>query len=143
MYLCTQLTTFQMKISKILFFAATAIVLTGVCLVGHSCGTRTRAKGPDTLKVNTTVSGADIIGFNGPTPVEMSVCGGVITGIKALPNHETPRFFQAVLDSGLLEALNGKTPAEAREVKLDAVSGATYSSTAVIKNIRLALDQVK
>jgi uncharacterized protein with FMN-binding domain len=120
------------------------MILSGVCLVSHSCGTRTRApKGPDTLKVNTTTLGADIMGFNGPTPIELCVYDGVITEIKAFPNQETPRFFQKVLDSGLLGALNGKTPTEAREMQLDAVSGATYSSTALIKNIRLALDSVE
>ena len=129
---------------KKLLIAVIALILSGVCLVSHSCGTRTRApKGPDTIKVNTTTLGADIMGFNGPTPIELCVYDGVITEIKALPNQETPRFFQKVLDSGLLGALNGKTPAEAREMQLDAVSGATYSSTALIKNIRLALDSVE
>jgi len=130
---------------KKLFLAVIAMILSGVCLVSNSsCGTRTRApKGPDTLKVNTTTLGADIMGFNGPTPIELCVYDGVITEIKAFPNQETPRFFQKVLDSGLLGALNGKTPTEAREMQLDAVSGATYSSTALIKNIRLALDSVE
>ena len=125
-----------MKTHKILLLSAIALVLSGVCLVSGSCGTRTRTKGPDTLKVNT-------LGFNGPTPIELCVYNGVITEIKALPNQETPRFFQRVLDSGLLTAIVGKTPAEARETPLDAVSGATYSSTAVIKNIHLALDAVE
>ena len=128
---------------KIFLFLAIALALAGVSFTSHSCGTRTKAKGPDTLKVNTIELGADIIGFNGPTPVEVSVCNGVITEIKALPNQETPRFFQRVIDSGLLEALVGKTPAEARETQLDAVSGATYSSEALIKNLRLAMDCLK
>ncbi len=89
----------------------------------------------DTLKINTTSFGEDIIGFNGPTPVEISVVSGRVSGIKALPNKETPRFFQRVLESGLLSRLNGKTLEEARNVKLDAVTGATYSSEALIKNI--------
>ena len=132
-----------MRLHKILLLSAIALILSGVCLVSNSCGTRSRAKGPDTLKVNTIETGADIIGFNGPTPIELCVCNGVITEIKALPNQETPRFFQRVIDSGLLDALVGKTPAEARETPLDAVSGATYSSTALIKNIHLALDSVE
>ena len=134
-----------MKTHKILLLSAIALVLSGVCLVSGSCGprTRTRTKGPDTLKVNTLETGAAIIGFNGPTPIELCVYNGVITEIKALPNQETPRFFQRVLDSGLLTALIGKTPAEARSTPLDAVSGATYSSTALIKNIHLALDAVE
>lgn len=132
-----------MKTGKPLLILIVSLVLAGVCLAGNSCGSRSGAKGPDTLKVNTTTLGADILGFNGPTPIELSVSGGVITGIKALPNQEAPRFFQKVLDSGLLDALNGKSPAEAKEVKLDAVSGATYSSSAIIKNIHLALDSLE
>lgn len=69
---------------KKLLIAAIALVLSGVCLVSNSCGTRS-----------------------------------------------------------LLNALDGKTPAEAKSTQLDAVSGATYSSTAVIKNIRLALDSLE
>ena len=59
----------------------------------------------------------------------------------ALPNSETPGFFQRVLESPIFTALNGKTVKEASEVKLDAVSGATYSSKAVIENIRLGLKE--
>ena len=45
-----------------------------------------------------------------------------------------------LLLSAIALVLNGKTPAEAKEIQLDAVSGATYSSNAVIKNIQLALE---
>ena len=48
-----------------------------------------------------------------------------------------------VKESGLLEKLVGKTVEEAKTVELDAVSGATYSSEAVIKNIRLGLDSLQ
>ena len=109
-------------------------------VVSPSCGMRSKAKGADTLKVNTTELGASVMGFNGQTPVEISVCQGVITDIKALPNHESPAFLQRVLDSGLLKKLVGKTVEEAKSAELDAVSGATYTSEALIKNIRLGLD---
>lgn len=125
---------------KILLFAAIAAVLGGTCYVGTSCGT-SAAKGPDTLKINTTKLGADVIGFNGPTPVEISVYKGVITQIKALPNQESPRYLQTVLDSGLLGKLVGKTVEEAKDTELDAVTGATYTSEAMIKNIRLGLEE--
>ena len=117
-------------------------VLAMVSLTTPSCGlSGRRAKGPDTLKVNTTQLGADIIGYNGPTPVEIAVYQGVITEIKALPNVESPRYLQKVLESGLLEKLVGKTVDEAKETQLDAVSGATYTSEAMIKNIRLGLEE--
>ena len=97
----------------------------------------------DTLKVNTTSLASDVEGFNGTTPVEISVVKGKITRIKLLPNQETPSFLQLVIDSGLLKALDGKTVEEASKVKLDAVSGATYSSTAIIENIHRGLDSLK
>lgn len=117
-------------------------VLGSTCLMSTSCGTNAGAKGADTLKVNTTELGAEVIGFNGITPVEISVHKGVITKIEALPNQETPRYFQAVLESGLLEKLVGKTVKEAKATELDAVSGATFSSEALIQNIRLGLEAV-
>lgn len=117
-------------------------VLGSTCLMSTSCGTNAGAKGADTLKVNTTELGAEVIGFNGITPVEISVHKGVITKIEALPNQETPRYFQTVLESGLLEKLVGKTVKEAKATELDAVSGATFSSEALIQNIRLGLEAV-
>lgn len=118
-------------------------VLGGTCYTSTSCSTSARAKGTDTLKINTTEIAADIIGFNGATPMEISLVKGVITEIKPLPNQETPQFFQRVLESGMLEKLVGKTVQEADTVQLDAVSGATYSSNAVIKTLRRGLESVR
>jgi len=126
---------------KIILLTAILAVLGGTCYVSTSCGARAGAKGPDTLKVNTTELGAAIIGYNGATPVEISVCQGVITDIKALPNQEGPRYWQMVMESGLVQKLIGKTVAEAKTTQLDAVSGATYSSTAFIQNIQLGLEE--
>ncbi len=124
---------------KVLFYVSVATVFLGTFAVSSSCGNRRAAQGADTLKVNTKELAADVMGFNGPTPVEISICGGVITDIKVLPNQEGPRYLQRVLESGLLKGLVGKTPAEARAVKLDAVTGATYTSSALIENIRRGL----
>ena len=120
--------------------AGLGALLVSICLVSPSCGSR-GSKGPDTLKVNTTTLGAKIIGYNGPTPLEISVFQGQITSIKALPNQETPRYMQRVLESGLLERLEGKTLEEAAQTQLDAVTGATFTSEAMIQNIRLGLEQ--
>lgn len=127
---------------NLLLMAGIGALLVSVSVVTPSCGS-SAAKGPDTLKVNTTEIGSSIIGFNGATPVEISICKGTITKIKALPNQESPRYLQEVLSSGLLEKLVGKTVKEAKETQLDAVSGATYTSSALIQNIQLGLEQVK
>lgn len=124
---------------KVLFYITVAIVFLGTFAVSSSCGNRRTAQGADTLKVNTKELAADVMGFNGPTPVEISIYKGIITDIKVLPNQEGPRYLQRVLESGLLKGLVGKTPAEARAAKLDAVTGATYTSSALIENIRRGL----
>ena len=45
----------------------------------------------------------------------------------------------SVIKSGLLSSWNGLTPKEGRELKVDAVSGATFSSDAIIRNVRAGL----
>lgn len=125
-----------------LLIAALAAVLTGASVSLSSCGGRRSTQNTDTLRVNTTEMGAGVRGFNGPTPLEITVVKGIVTEIKALPNQETPRFLQQVLDSGLLSRLDGKTVEEARETELDAVTGATFTSRAMIENIRLGLESV-
>jgi uncharacterized protein with FMN-binding domain len=118
-------------------------VLVSASLVGTtSCGNR-RSKGPDTLKVNTTELCKDIVGFNGPTPVEIAVFEGVITEIKALPNVEGPRYMKMVEASGLVQKLVGLDLQEAKKTELDAVSGATFTSNALIRNIREGLSSLE
>ena len=124
---------------KILLLCMIGGALLSAGIVSPSCGTG-RAQGLDTLKINTTDLGADVIGFNGPTPVEISVFQGIITKIEALPNREGPRYLQMVRESGLLDKLVGKTLEEAKRIPLDAVSGATFTSSALIKNIQLGLE---
>ena len=86
--------------------------------------------------INTTEIGKDIIGYGGPTPVEITIKGEKIKKIKILPNRETPEFLGAVNNSPLLESLDGKTLREASQTNIDGVTGATYTSSAVIRNIK-------
>ena len=114
----------------------TLILCAAVCLNVAAAN-----KKPKSFVVNTEKLGKEVMGYAGTTPVEIIVTDGKIEKIVALPNDETPGFFQRVLESPIFTALNGKTVKEASEVKLDAVSGATYSSKAVIENIRLGLQE--
>lgn len=79
----------------------------------------------------------DVSGFAGPVPlyVRMDAAGRVVK-IVAGPHGETPDFFRRVEQGGLLEAWDGKSPEEAASTAVDAMSGATYSSRAVIENAR-------
>ena len=128
------------NVKKLMLLAAIAALLVSMCLVSNACGSRHSGKAvPDTLVVNTTELCKDVIGYDGPTPLKITLVDGVVDTVEALPNTETPRFFERVLASGLLKAVVGKTAAEAAEMPLDAVTGATYSSQAVIENLRAGL----
>lgn len=79
-------------------------------------------------------------GFNGPVPVKVYFnANGTVDSVEALPNSETPSYFEDVINSGLLNAWDGYTAEEALKLKVDAVSGATYSSSALIANVRSQL----
>ncbi len=94
-------------------------------------------KADGTTVINTSELGKDIIGFAGKVPLEISIKEGKIVNIKALKNSETPDFFSQA--STLLSKWNGKTPKEALAMKVDAVSGATFSSKAILGNVRAGL----
>lgn len=91
------------------------------------------------MLVNTTDIGRRIQGFAGPTPVEIMVIDGKIASVKALDNDESPGFFESLYDDGLFDRWNGLTVAQAQALDVDAVTGATYSSTAVIANVHAGL----
>lgn len=89
--------------------------------------------------VNTTAIGKKINGNAGNTPLKIYIKGEKIEKIEALVNQETPSFF-APVKKQLLNKWNGKTVKEAAKMKVDAISGATLSSNAVIKNVQLGLE---
>lgn len=90
--------------------------------------------------VNTKPLAKDVQGYGGPVPLRIHVSkDGVVAAIEAEPNAETPDFFnQAKL---LLTRWQGKTVDEAMAEtdKVDAVSGATFSSNAIIANMQRGL----
>jgi Na+-translocating ferredoxin:NAD+ oxidoreductase RnfG subunit len=85
---------------------------------------------------STDAYGSRIRGYAGPTPLFIAVNEkGKIVSIAAAQNIETEEYFSYVLESPLLKKWNGKTLKEAATFKPDAVTGATYSSTAVIRTV--------
>jgi uncharacterized protein with FMN-binding domain len=90
-----------------------------------------------TIVINTTVLGKDITGYAGNVPLEIYLKDGKIMQVKALKNSETPDFFGQA--SALLTQWNGKTVDEALAMKVDAVSGATFSSRGIIGNMKQGL----
>ena len=78
-----------------------------------------------------------ITGYMGPTPLLIGLDGKlVVVKVLALDNDETPSFFKRVKAAGLLEAWNGLTTKEAAHKEVAAVTGATFSSNAVIASMQ-------
>ena len=72
--------------------------------------------------------------FSGPTPLFIAVDQRQkIIGMAAAPNHESPDVFQWT--KPLMKAWNGKTLKEAQSYTPDAISGATFSSKAIIQTV--------
>lgn len=131
---------------NIIALAAATLVVVGVSYAYKASARVPHAGAPavaaDTLIVNTSAMARDVIGFNDRTPLEIKLVDGVIVAVKALPNQETPGFFRRVLESPIFTAPIGKTPAQVLQMHFDAVSGATYSSEAVIENLKRGLKSV-
>lgn len=90
-----------------------------------------------TLLINTTALGKAIIGYGGTVPLKIYLKDNKVDRVEALPNKETPDFFSEA--SSLLDQWNGKTIDEALALKVDGVSGATFSSRAIIGNVQAGL----
>ena len=89
--------------------------------------------------INTTTLGKDVQGFLGATPLKIYIQKNKVVKIEAMKNQETPKYFLKV-KKNLLDKWNGVKVKDAKKMKVDAVTGATYSSKAVIENVQLGLD---
>ncbi|MBQ2592178.1 MAG: FMN-binding protein [Candidatus Riflebacteria bacterium] len=86
----------------------------------------------------------DIKGFAAAIPMIIGIDkNNQIQGIVVLKNNETPAFLDKVISTGLLDKWKGKNPDEAANLKVDAVTGATMSSSAIIKSIQTRLSGKK
>ncbi len=92
-----------------------------------------------TRVINSTTLAKDVVGFAGLTPVNIYVKDGIITKVEPLPNNETLSFFRKVTDSGIFDLWRGKSLSDAAAIKVDDVSGATYSTRAVALNTQRAI----
>ena len=97
-------------------------------------------KGTTTI-VNTTQLGAQVRGFKGATPVLIHIEKNKVVKVEALPNRETPKFFARA--KAVLQQFEGLTVVKAQKAEVDGVSGATFSSNALTKNVKLGLEYYK
>ena len=123
-----------MKHSKKIYLLSTAL-----CLMSFMAGDDTLTKENCVYVINTTEIGKNVEGYNGPTPLKIYINNNKVEKIEALKSFETPKYYVKV-KKALLEKWNGLKVKEAQALQVDAVTGATFSSEAVIKNVQLGLD---
>lgn len=129
--------------------AAATVVLSGK-LFGHDFTASAAADTTSVSSVTTAPDGAILInttgmaekveGFAGEVPVEITLRDGKVAAIRMLPNDETPSFAESVESSGIYNNWTGLTPDSALGRQVDAVSGATFTSNALIANVKAGLE---
>ena len=123
-------------------------LLLGALAWGMTLPTEAKTKKNSSSNANTTKVvytgeiGKTIIGYKGPTPLNITIKGGKVTAIEALPNQESPRYMAKAQEKVFPQYI-GKTIDEGIALKADAATGATYTSNALIQNIQLGLKQAK
>lgn len=88
--------------------------------------------------INTSSLAKEVEGYAGAVPLSITVRNGIIDEVKALPNDETPSFFNEAF-AALAPQWKGKKVADAIALNVDAYSGATFSSEAIIINVQRGL----
>lgn len=127
-----------------LIMAATAVLLTGK-LFGHDFTAQESSVKAETVTsggqvvINTSVLPQPVTGYAGDVPVEITVSNDTVQSVVPLDNVETPGFFKRVVNAGLIDSWTGLSVADAAALQVDAVTGATYSSNALISNVREGL----
>ena len=99
------------------------------------------SKSNDTTIVNTQLIAKDVKGYKGATPVKIYIRKNKVVKIEAMPNRETPKFFARA--KTVLASWDGKTVSKATKMNVDGVSGATFSSRSLIKNVQMGLSYYK
>lgn len=128
---------------KTIIIAAIMLLVAGTTSLDARTKKKSTAKKASTSQVIYTGDIANkVIGYNGTTPLNITVKNGVIENIEVLPNQESPGYLKRAKDKVLPQYI-GKTVSEAKKLKPDIATGATYTSEALIKNIQMGLDQSK
>ena len=97
----------------------------------------TKEEGTDI--VNTTTLSKKVIGYVDATPVKIYIKKNKVEKVEILKNQETPKY-NAKVKKALQEKWNGQKVKDAAQLKVDAVTGATFTSEAIIKNVQLGLE---
>lgn len=124
------------------FFKSATALIFGVLMMSAMPGDEPLTRNGKQYIINTTTISKGVKGYLGNTPLKIYITNNKIDKIEALPNKETPKYFLKVKNQ-MLDKWNGMTVTKALTADVDGVTGATFSSDAVKKNVKLGLDYYK
>ena len=124
---------------KIHTLSAAALIIGALTMQSFIANDDTMTKEDGMIVINTTTLGKDVEGYAGPTPLKVFIKNNKVEKIEFLKSQETPKYYLKV-KKALAEKWNGLKVKDASKQQVDVVTGATFSSEAVIKNVQLALD---
>ncbi|MBO4803210.1 MAG: FMN-binding protein [Muribaculaceae bacterium] len=127
---------------RTIIIAAIMLLVAGTVSLDARTKAKTKKANNTTQVIYTGEIAKKVIGYNGTTPLNITVKNGVIEKIEVLDNQESPGYLKRAKDKVLPQYI-GKTVAEAKKLKPDIATGATYTSEAIIKNIQMGLEKVK
>lgn len=130
-----------MSLKKHLFLLFSSFLLLPTLSFAQNTGSENEVmtKEKNTYTINTTTL-CKVLGFKSSTPLIITVKKDKIIKIEALPNQETPKFFDRVKKS-MLPKYEGKKFKD--HDKVDGISGATRSSNAVKAHVAEAYNYYK
>ncbi|MBR6989851.1 MAG: FMN-binding protein [Bacteroidaceae bacterium] len=114
------------------------VVCTFLCSVSANAQMTKEGK---VYKINTETL-CNTKGYKGTTPLVVSIEGNKITDIEVPRNQEGPKYMKMV-NEGLITKYIGMKIKDAETGNIDAVTGATFTSKAVIDNVKAAVKYFK
>lgn len=120
----------------LILWTVAAITATVLAAEGPSSPVTRHKDGTVTIDTRTLKASE---GCFGPTPLLIHLDAQErVSRIEVLPNDETPAYFQQVVDK-FSHLWDGVPASKVKDVKVDAVSGAAYSSEGFISNVETGI----
>lgn len=126
----------KLRITHFAFYIAGALLLSSFIAADAVL-----TKQGKTTVVNTTTLTKSVRGFHGPTPVKIYIKGNKVQKIETLPNQEGKKYF--AIAQKVLSQFEGKSVSKVAKMQVDAKTGATFSTKALIKNVQTGVKYYK
>ncbi len=124
---------------RIKTLSVVALIISALAMQSFIANDDTIIKEDGVYIVNTTNLTKNIEGYNGPTPLKIYIKKNKVEKIEFIKSDETPKYY-AKVKKALQDKWNGLKVKDAKKLHVDAVTGATFSSEAVIQNVQTGLD---